>query len=405
MSTAKLRFILSAELIAYFFAAPYIILLGLDDQRGLFDSLTSMNVRLWGYALLVGIYPFLQILVSPYVGRRLDKKRSKISVLRNIHLANATCYLFLALSAYKHSLLFALCGLAIPGVVGCAAPVGKSLIASLTEPSHRVKEFAKIAFLRGVIKLTAPLTGAFLFETLFSEIGYSPLFVISSIFSLLCFAYTFTFSADQTCASSGVEQKLPQNSLSLFRTIVKNNYVLLLVFVFLLTGYSVFVKYTPLVMFQKLGDRPSYVNYFISLVGFSYSLNQFILVRFARYVESILSILFLFLFSSLLLLSVSGSSLLWFCSLFAILFCFSSLTTCVEARVSLQGAHGTQGTVQGILYSMENKSYLLAPVIGSALATQNMIYPLYFVTACAAMSAIFFAYNQMATKFRSEAVK
>jgi MFS family permease len=407
MSASKLRLILSAELIAYFFAAPYIILLGLDEKRGLFDSLTSMNMRLWGYALLVGIYPFLQIIVSPYVGRRLDKRHSKISVLRNIHLANFTCYLLLAFAAYKHSLVLALLGLSIPGVVGCASPVGKSLIASLTEPSSRVKEFAKVAFLRGVVKLVAPLIGAYLFESIFYEIGYAPLFIISSFFSLFCFVYTFTFGPSTVCAKTESEKTKAEKTmlpatLRLFRSIIQNNAPLLLVFVFLLIGYSVFVKYTPLVMFQQLGENPSYVNYFVSLVGLSYSLNQFILVRYAKQVEGMLGVIFTFLCSCLFLLAFSGSSLLWFCSLFAILFCFSSLTTCIEARVSLHGVTGTQGTVQGILYSIENKSYLLAPVIGAALATQNMLYPLYFVAFCAGLSGLAFVYSQRATYLQKQ---
>jgi hypothetical protein len=73
---ARLRLVLGAELVSYYFAAPYIILLGLDEKRGLFDAATSMNFRLMAYALLVGIYPLLQILIAPKAFKNLSFAKS-----------------------------------------------------------------------------------------------------------------------------------------------------------------------------------------------------------------------------------------------------------------------------------------------------------------------------------------
>jgi len=389
----RLRLVLGAELVAYYFAAPYIILLGLDEKRGLFDPNTSMNLRLAAYTLLVGIYPLLQILIAPYVGRRLDQGPSKISVLRKVHLANSLCYLFLGLSAYLGSFPLALLALTIPGLTGCAAPIGKSLIASITDPEARVKEFAKLAFIKGIVKLIAPLCGVALFQWVVGKSSYVPFFCVSSAISLCCFFFSFSFAK----ASFGMcvgEIAKSKTTLHLFVSIFKKNQALFFVFVFLLTGYSVFVKFTPLIIFEKLGEQPMLVNYLSSLVGLAYSLNQLFVVHFSKPIESVINVLFASLCACTLLLSFSGMGPLWFVGLFGILFCFSVLATCIEARLSLQGVYGNPGTVQGVLYSMENWSLLLAPVIGSIMASQNTLYPLYFVTSCALFSAFFFTYTQ-----------
>lgn len=400
MIASRLRLVLGIELIAYYFAAPYIILLGLDENRGLLDASISMNYRLWAYALLVGVYPFLLMLVSPYIGRQLDQRRSKISVLRKIHLANSACYLLLGASSWLHSYPLAILALCIPGVVGCASPVGKSLIASLTKPEVRVQEFAKLAFMKGVVKLSIPLAGALIFKVFLDQSGYCPLFMISGILSFFCFAFSFTFPdfGRSDCTSTVNCSSAPNPTLRLLYTLIRKNYALLLAFVLLITGYSVFVKFTPFVLFEKLGDNPSIVNYFASLVGLAYALNQFIVVRYAQMVGKLIGLIFATLCSITILLCFTNAGPLWFLGFFGVLFCFSVLNTCIEARLSLQGVSSNQGTVQGILYSVENWGYIIAPLMGSFIASFSTVYPLYFVCVLAFSAGLFFTYSQQLYK-------
>jgi len=138
-------------------------------------------------------------------------------------------------------------------------------------------------------------------------------------------------------------------------------------------------------------------------VGLAFACNQFVVMRFSKRIESLIAVIFTILCISTICLIFTQVSPVWFVGLFGILFCFSVLATCVEARLSLQGAVGTQGTVQGILYSVENWSLLLSPIIGSLVAALSTVYPLYFVTFCALFSALFFAYSQIHLKrFSSE---
>lgn len=386
----KLRVLLSFELIAFYFAAPYIILLALDEKRGFFDDTVSQTMRLWSYALLVGFYPLLQSIVAPLVGKRLDKQCSKISVLRNIHLANCICYLMLAIAAYKKNFYIALCGLCIPGVVGCAAPVGKSLIATLSDPNERTKQFASLAFIKGAVKLSAPLLGVLIFQKALGESGYAPLFLLSSALSFCCFLYSFSLNSLKVAPSQEASFSCP--TFAFFGSIVRNNTPLLLVFVCLLSGYLVFVKYIPYVIFDKLSDSPSLVNYFSSIVGLAYCLNQFVVVRMTEQIERKKLLISILLFASTSLFCLSSIGPVWFLTLFSSLFCFTVLATCVEAGLSLQPIAGAQGRVQGVLYSIENWSYLLAPFIGSGLATLKISYPLYFVVAVTCLAALLLKY-------------
>ena len=382
----KLRIALSLELLAFYFAAPYIILLALDDKRGLFDDTVSQTTRLWCYALLVGFYPLLQSIVAPLVGKKLDKNCAKVSVLRHIHLANSSCYALLALACNQKSFILALCALCIPGIVGCASPVGKSLIASLTKAESRTKEFAYLAFIKGAVKLSAPLAGAFLFQTLFKSHSYEPLFLVSAAISFCCFLYSFFLSKIEVSPQT----QFSCHTLAFFGSILKRNYPLLIVFVCLLSGYLIFVKYIPYIIFDKLSETPSLINYFSSIVGLAYCINQFVVVRFTKLIEQKITLIFLFLSVSTALFSITPIGPLWFTWLFTTLFCFSVLATCVEARLSLQPISGAQGQVQGVLYSVENWSYLIAPFIGSALATVQGYYPLYFVIAATVVAAAIF---------------
>ncbi len=446
MIVTRLRMILGAELVAYYFAAPYIILLGLDEKRGLFDIETSMQLRLFAYALLVGIYPFLLMFVSPYIGRQLDMRHSKISVLRKIHLANCICYSLLAIATWQHSLMLAIIALAIPGMIGCASPVGKSLIATLTKTEVRTEEFGKLAFIKGMVKLFIPLLGAFIFKFFFDNQNFAPLFFIPAALSLSCFATSFTFphsildsaigdaettqpfepaplrtagafttwecspavrsdsdskfciaSASRTAESRIIvpqesAPKKPTPTIALFLSLVKKRSSLMLLFVLMLIGYSLFVKFTPFLLFDKLGDNPSIVNYFASLVGLAATLNQFVVVRYAATVKKRFMLIFLTLLSLTTLLCISNTSPLWFLGFFGILFCFSVLNTSIEAELSLQGVATNQGAVQGILYSMENWSYIVAPIVGSTIASVSTVYPLYFVTLLSLAGTLLFAY-------------
>lgn len=166
----------------------------------------------------------------------------------------------------------------------------------------------------------------------------------------------------------------------------------MLLFVLMLIGYSLFVKFTPFLLFDKLGDNPSIVNYFASLVGLAATLNQFVVVRYAATVKKRFMLIFLTLLSLTTLLCISNTSPLWFLGFFGILFCFSVLNTSIEAELSLQGVATNQGAVQGILYSMENWSYIVAPIVGSTIASVSTVYPLYFVTLLSLAGTLLFAY-------------
>jgi len=380
--TAKIRLLLSLELIAYYFAAPYIILLALDDARGVLDQTTSESMRLWWYALLVGLYPLLQSFVSPCVGKRLDRRCSKVSLLRNIHLGNTLCYLLLSVAAFTKSIYIALFALCIPGICGCAAPVGKSLLASLTDAATRTKQFAFLAFLKGVVKLTAPLMGVVVFKTCLGEATYWPLFLVSAALSCVSFCISLSLSKIPFTSQNHSEQ-LDCPTINVFKILVKKHYRLLFVFVVIFLGYSVFVKFTPFVIFDRLSSSPSIVNYLSSIVGLASTLNQYAVWRYANMLERSMGSLFVLLCLSCIVFCLEPLSILWYVWLFVTLFCLSVLSTCIEAKLSLEGALHTQGRVQGVLYSFENSSYILAPLIGSLLASFDKIYPLYFVLGCA----------------------
>ncbi len=382
-----LRFILCVELLAFYTTAPATLLLVLDSQHGLIDEQATSAYRMLMYMLFIGGYPFLQMMIAPHIGKRLDTHPKK-TILQTIHFTNAIGYTLLALGSYTKYLSVALLGCILPALMGAIMPAIKTFIAILTDKNFRLHEFAKLAIVRGLATFLGPFLGIMILWL--DGATYTTIFIFSACLSLtaLCLTWLFIPFSYETYSP---DLSLFETSSLTISSFFKSNSYYLTIFFCLFTGYCVFIRFIPVVLLKHFTKDIFIINYFSALVGLSMIVNQVALAQFLKLNDRYLMICFGILCSSLLYLCFSFVHSLTFFLLLAILFCFSILTTHIESRLSIQGITSTQGKLQGILYSLENSGYVAGPILGALLASYHPIYAIYFVLLSGLIGATLFS--------------
>jgi hypothetical protein len=261
------------------------------------------------------------------------------------------------LGGSAHSLCLAFIALAIPSLTGSVVPILKTSIARCSKPEERSKEFAKFALIKGGMTALGPLVG------LFSS--YSSSFLFSAVLSLSALACTslLQFPTSQNIALSSQEDSFP---------FWRQHSGFLSVFFLIFLCYCLFIKFTPLILAKRFDSQ--WVNYFFLIFGLSVIFNQFVFLRFLHLTEKSIPFLLMLLFVSIGGFCFMPSHVFSVSWLFVSFFCFSLATVQIESTLSLTASSFNQGKIQGIMFSVENASYLCAPLLGGLLAAHHPIY-------------------------------
>jgi MFS family permease len=377
-----LRAILFFEHLAFYLSFPSIAVLALDETHGLLTGSEWMSQRVLLYGLLVTLYPFLQIFAAPLVGKRLDE-HSKKTVLQIIHLGGIIGYLLIATAALTQNFLFAVLGLSISSVLGAPLPVVKALIAIYTDKAERLREFAKIAQVKSVSSVIGPFLGLWIVNVVPEGWQYVGPLGISAFLAFGGLVLTNRLIPSSEGIPSGVSSITPVLPPL---AVLKEQAPLLLALFCFAGGYCTFLKFIPVVWSGQFGTELFVFSSFSALVGFSNTLNQMIIGRWLHLSFEWVPFYAKILCGGLLFLSIFSVTFFSWIGLFLILFCYAFLITSTEVQLSLLGAETTQGRIQGMLYSIENSSYLVGPAIGALLASVQPAYALYFIFGIAAIS-------------------
>ncbi len=385
MSTCfALRLILACEHLAFYISFPSVALLALDETNGLLqgEGLASQRVLLYG--ILITVYPLLQIFAAPFVGRRLDERPKKL-VLQLIHFAGFIGYVLIAASAWTKMTTLAVMGLAIPSAVGAPLPIIKALAALASDKQERLKEFSKIALVKGASSLVGPFLG-FWIVTMAPSWGYIAPLATSALLSLVGLLLTNRLIGSTKEPSS---PSVPSfGTLFPPRELLVQQFPMLLGLFCFAGGYCTFLKFVPVVWSHDVKEGLLMFSSFSAFVGFSTLLNQLFISRWIQLSPKLIPTFARLLCLGLFCLCMSPFTLLSWVGLLLILFCYSLLITCIETKLSLSGMEKTQGRIQGMLYSIENCSYLVGPGIAAWVASFEPLYSLYFILILACVSAV-----------------
>lgn len=388
---ARLRTILGTELLAYKISLPAISLLALDPERGVLGSEIAYSERMLFYALLITTYPLLQIFIAPYVGAWLDA-RSKKGVVQWIHCANILGYGLISCAAYLKSGSLALLGLIIPSMMGSLSPVIKAMISHACEESEQMAEFSKIAMVKGATAFVGPFIGLWIMQTMeakhFLPLYYSAPLILSMLFSVLGLLFTTFFLSKAAPEKIKTSLTFPwKTSIHLF----KNAPYLTLVLFCFAVAYCTFLKFVPVVWIAQFGSGAFFISYFSAMVGLWNFFHQGLIYRYSTFLSKNTG----FVFLNALLLSVSVLSLCFYPSwvtweLPLILFCFALLMISVETRITFTAAKTSLGAVQGVIFSIENSSYLIGPAIAARIAIIDPLYTFYWILSMLLIATAFF---------------
>lgn len=354
MKPSWIRLIAAAEFLAYYSIAPAVSLLVFDQERGLLGKDIAYSYRIFIYTLFIGLYPLLQIFSAPIIGKKADTFSRK-KILQTIHLANILGYSFFALSSIIHNLALAFAGLLLPAVAGSVLPILKASLASSSKPEERTKEFMKFAMVKGSMSVVGPLFGLVL--------SYTASFLFAALLSFFAFICTSMQQFPKQFFSIP-----PETDTSSF---LRQHFWYFSIFFLTFLCYCLFIKFAPVLLAERFGIH--WINYFFIICGLATVFNQFIFLRiFCLKSWSIPLLLMLQALSIALLCAMSSYASSLFC-LFVALFSFSITTIQIESTLSLFSSSFNQGKIQGILFSVENASYLCAPLLGFLLATHRTL--------------------------------
>jgi MFS transporter, DHA1 family, tetracycline resistance protein len=337
---------------------------------------------------LTACYPLVQFAATPVLGQLSDRFGRK-PVLAISLFGTALGYVIFAIGVVTKNISLLFVGRVLDGLTGGNVSVARAVIADVTEPKNRARNFGLIGACFGVGFVIGPYIGARLAEPNAHLYG---LFTTPHWFSS---ATPFWFAAvlsvlnmlsvmiilPETHQHIDKQLRLTWNkSVDNIRQAIANPRLRVLFsaeFLFW-SGFTFFTTFFQILLIQKLGFNVSNAGDFFAYLGLWIAIAQVIIVPFAgKYLKSH-QILRFSLFGNgvallLLLIPTSGLQLYMVGPFIAI---FIGLTMAnSSALVSLTASKKNQGEVLGIEASVQALAQAIPAIIAGYVATFGVATP------------------------------
>lgn len=348
----------------------------------------SFKTSLLMLAWLTAIYPFMQFLATPILGQLSDRYGRK-PILSFSLFGTALGYVLFAVAIITKNIPLLFFARALDGITGGNISVARAVIADVSTPEHRTKNFAKIgaAFGAGFVfgpyigaRLAAPHVGFFgLFNTP-SWFGPAVPFWFAAILSMVN-ALLVLGILPETHKHIDSKLKLTWNkSLTNIKKAALNptlRVILSSEFLFW-GGFTFFTTFFQILLIQKLGFKVSNIGDYYAYIGIWIVISQAVITPFIakRFTNS--QVLKVSLIGNGLTLFAlvwphTTAQLLLVTPFFAI---FNGLTMAnLSALVSSSADKKIQGEVLGIEASVQALAQAVPAVIAGYAATLGVNVP------------------------------
>lgn len=348
----------------------------------------SMESAFIALGWLTAIYPLMQFLATPILGQLSDRYGRK-PVLGFSLAGTALGYVIFAIGILTKNIPLLFLGRAIDGITGGNISVARAVIADVSEPEHRTRNFGLIGAAFGIGFVLGPYLGARLATP---DAGFFGLFNTPSWFGpAVPFWFAAILSAITTLTMLIVLRETHQHinkKLKLvwnksldnirkaatapgLRTIFTAEF-------FFWGGFTFFTTFFQILLIQKLGFQANNVGDFFAYIGICIALTQAILTpilakRFKNYQILRFSLIGNSVALFLQLWPGNTAQLLLVSPLIAI---FNGLTMAnATALVSLSAGKEMQGEVLGIEASVQALAQAIPAVIAGYIATIGINMP------------------------------
>jgi DHA1 family tetracycline resistance protein-like MFS transporter len=348
----------------------------------------SCNTGLILLGWLTAVYPLMQFFATPILGQLSDRYGRK-PILGFSLFGTAVGYVIFALAIITKNIPLLFVGRGIDGVTGGNISVARAVIADVSAPEHRARNFGIIGAAFGMGFVLGPYIGARLAVAHSSVFGlfYTPhwfnsatpfwftaiLSVINTVLMLVILPETHEHIDRKLkiAWSKSVHNIVRAASMPGLRTLFTSEF-------FFWGGFTFFTTFFQILLIQKLHFTTNNVGDFFAYVGICIALTQvlimpFVVKRFKAHQILRVSLIGNGVALFLQLLPHNTTQLLAVAPTIAI---FNGLTMAnASALVSLSASKKSQGEVLGIEASVQALAQAIPAAISGYIATMGINMP------------------------------
>lgn len=346
----------------------------------------DMSFILLGW--LTAIFPLMQFFATPVLGQ-LSDRYGRRPVLGFSILGTAVGYLIFAIGVLTKNIPLLFVGRALDGITGGNISVARAVIADISAPENRAKNFGLIGACFGIGFVMGPYIGARLASP---NTDFFGLFNTPNWFDA---ATPFWFAAGLSLVNMTLLLSfLPETHQHIARHLKlawskslaniqhafmrqRLRVVFLAEFMFW-GGFTFFTTFFQILLIQKLGFKTNNVGDFFAYIGVCIAISQVLIVplvlKFLKSHQVLYFSLFGLAFTLLLQLWPSNTSQLLLVAPFIAV--FNGLTMAnASALVSLSALPQEQGEVLGIEASVQALAQAVPAIISGYVATMGVNMP------------------------------
>jgi MFS transporter, DHA1 family, tetracycline resistance protein len=386
-------FTVFVDLLGFGILIPILPVLFTSDNSSNFFGIggTDNKVSLIYYGLVLGIFPLAEFFSTPVFGQLSDKfGRKKILLFA---LSTSTiCYILCAVSIMIRSLPLLILARFMGGITGGYVAVAQSVIADISKPDQRSKNFGYIGAAFGLGLIFGPFFGGQL-----SGHGLPPEtpFWFATI---LCAINTFIVWGFLKETKEKIEEDKTIDWIKSVHEIRKatqlKNFKLILLISFLFqAGFSFLTTFANPFFITRFGWKILEIGNFFGYIGIWLVISQGFLLRyFVKFGERNILKYSLFLSGfiiAFLLIPTDARYLFLIAPFFSIVAGFSQAN--ITSLVSNTGSEEKQGEIMGIHSGIQSLAQAIPPILSGFIAySLNVAMPIIISSLVMMISGIIF---------------
>jgi MFS transporter, DHA1 family, tetracycline resistance protein len=337
---------------------------------------------------LTAIYPLMMFFATPILGQLSDRFGRK-KVLAFSLLGTAIGYVLFAIGILTKNIPLLFAARALDGITGGNISVARAVIADVTPPEHRAKNFGLMGAAFGVGFVVGPYLGARLaspdasFFGLFDAPSWfsaaTPFWFAAILAGLNMLSVMFLLPETLTKVNRGLKLAWNQSLSNIRKAAARPALRVIFTAEFLFWGgFTFFTTFFQILLFQKLGFAVHNVGDFFAYIGLWIAFSQAVLVPiWAKHFKphNILKVGMFGLGTALLLQTLphNTTQLLMVAPFIAI---FNGMVMAnASALVSISAGRDEQGEVLGIEASVTALAQSIPAIIAGYVATMGVNMP------------------------------
>ena len=368
------------DLLGVGIAIPVLAFVILEPTSGILNLAASTEFRNIILGLLIAAYPLAQFFGAPILGALSDRNGRK--KLLTLSIAGSFIgYLLFAVGIITANLPLLFISRLIAGFTGGNISIAQSIIADVTKPEDKSKNFGLIGMAVGFGFIIGPFVGGVTSDpSVVSWFNYATPFWLASMLTLLNLFLVIFYLPETIKVKNHNEISILtglKNILKAFK--LPNLRVLFLVFFLLVFGFNFFTSFLQVYLYEVFNLSQSEVGNFFAFMGLCIALSQGLI---SRPLASRFKPATLFQFSLiglsvalLLILIPTKSYQLYF--VFPLISIFQGINMPNStALVSNAATADSQGEVLGINSSIQAFAMAIPPIIAGVISSISPSLPI-----------------------------